>query len=109
MGKDPVLARDLHAYMLSVCRQLQMVLLRRQFQDLQGRSYVAGLTVLQSPAYAVAVEYWHEQRQQQEEWTTNVMAAAGIRPHGCVLLLSVCRCCCASIQRTTVPFTCLRR
>jgi len=55
--QDKVLSQGLHVYMLSVCRQLQMAILRRQFSHLQSRSYVAGLHVLQSPANAIALEY----------------------------------------------------
>ena len=54
--KDNVLAQGLHVYMLSVCRQLQMVILRQQFTDLQQRSYAAGLTVLDSPPHLLQIE-----------------------------------------------------
>ncbi len=42
--------------MLSVCRQLQMVILRRQCRDLAGRAYVAGLTVLDTAPDVLALE-----------------------------------------------------
>ena len=87
LPKDDVLARGLHTYMLSVCRQLQMVILRRQFLDLRSRSSVAGLQVLNSPAHALAVEYWHDQRHHQSG-TSTIIGSKDAHRYGFSLVVS---------------------